>query len=108
MPLRLNPVRGLVLGLTLVAAPPAIAQDGVLDATGMGVYALEETVMQAARETVSSDRRKAARVAPAPSRLAYTPSMERRRANLANFVAKSRKVDPAARRGWKRSWPRPT
>jgi hypothetical protein len=83
----------LSLGL-LLATTPALAQDGVLDATGMGVYALEETVMQAARETVSSDRRKAARVAPAPSRLAYTPSMERRRANLAAFVAKSRKVDP--------------
>jgi hypothetical protein len=95
MRFRLSAVRGLVLGLALLAAaPPAIAQDGVLDATGMSVYALEETVMQAARETVSSDRRKAARVAPAPSRLAYTPSMERRRANLASFVAKSRKVDP--------------
>jgi hypothetical protein len=95
MRFRLNSVRGVVLGLALVAVPPPTkAQDGVLDMTGMGIYAMEETVMQAARETVSSDRRKAARVAPAPVRLTYKPSMERRRANLASFVAKSRKVDP--------------
>lgn len=87
-------LRGLVLGLA-VAATPALAQDGVLDLNGVGIYAMEETVMQAARETVSPARRSAPRVAPAPADLTYKPSMERRRANLARFVAKSRKVDPA-------------
>ena len=90
---RIHRLRALALGLVLVATPAA-AQDGVLDMTGMGIYAMEETVMQAARETVTDARRKAPRVAPAPARLAYRPSMERRRANLARFVAKSRKVDP--------------
>lgn len=93
MRLPLARLRVLALGLVLVATP-AVAQDGVLDMTGMGIYAMEETVMQAARETVTDARRKTPRVAPAPARLAYTPSMERRRANLARFVAKSRKVDP--------------
>ena len=82
----------------LLAAPvPAAAQDpgGVLDMTGMGIYAMEETVMQAARESVAHPRGRA-RVAPAPAaRLTYRPSMERRRANFAMFVAKSRKKDPA-------------
>lgn len=93
MRLHFHGLRGLVLGLA-VAATPALAQDGVLDMTGMGIYAMEETVMQAARETVTPDRRARPRVAPAPASLTYKPSMERRRANLARFVARSRGADP--------------
>lgn len=93
MRLYFHGLRGLVLGLA-VAVTPALAQDGVLDMTGMGIYAMEETVMQAARETVTDARRAKPHVAPAPARLTYKPSMERRRANLARFVARSRKADP--------------
>jgi hypothetical protein len=87
-------IRPLCLALCLLVAAPAMAQDGVLDMTGVGIYAMEETVMQAARETVTDARRAPARVAPAPVSLNFTPSMERRRANLARFVARSRKADP--------------
>ena len=94
MRLRIRRLHGMAVAL-LLAATPAAAQDGVLDSTGMGVYALEETVMQAARETVTRpSRREGPRVVPAPARLTYRPSMERRRANAARFVAKSRKRDP--------------
>jgi len=92
MRLRIRPLC-LALGL-LLAASPSWAQDGVLDMTGMGIYAMEETVMQAARETVTNGRRSPVHVAPASASLTYKPSMERRRANLARFIAKSRKVDP--------------
>jgi hypothetical protein len=85
------------IGLIVAAlATPAVSQDagGVLDMTGMGIYAMEETVMQAARETVTRPHGRA-RAAPAPAgRLTYRPSLERRRANFAMFVAKSRKKDP--------------
>ena len=74
----------------------AIAQDtGAMDMTGMGIYAMEDSVMQAAQETVSKSRRGGARVAPAaPKRLTYIPSVERRRANFARFVAKMRETNP--------------
>lgn len=80
-----------------MGASPAAAQDGVLDMTGMGIYAMEESVMQAARETVARPRR----AAPAPStaasanaKLTYQPSKQRQRANAARFVAKARSRDP--------------
>jgi hypothetical protein len=90
--------RSILFALMVAAlATPAASQDdpgGVLDMTGMGIYAMEETVMQAARESVARPRNRA-RIAPAPAaRLTYKPSMERRRANFATFVAKSRKKDP--------------
>lgn len=85
----------LVLLLTGFAAPAAAQEFSAMDMTGMGIYAMEDSVMEAAGETVSTTRRGQARVAPAPTvRLTYKPSMERRRANFAQFVAKSRKKDP--------------
>jgi hypothetical protein len=85
----------LALLLTGLAGP-AVAQDfSAMDMTGMGIYAMEDSVMEAAGETVSNNRRGHARIAPAPTvRLTYKPSMERRRANFAQFVEKSRKKDP--------------
>lgn len=83
-----------VIACALLFSTSARAQDGVLDMTGMGIYAMEETVMQAARETVSRPTARAARVAPASGLLTYRPSMEQRRANAARFVAKARKRDP--------------
>jgi hypothetical protein len=77
-------------------AVPAASQDagGVLDLTGVGIYAMEEAVMQAAQETTTRPRARQ-RPAPAPTaRLSYTPSMARRRANLAMFVERSRRKDP--------------
>lgn len=86
----------LPLGLAVLIVPGAAAgQDpgGVLDMTGMGIYAMEETVMQAARETVARPPSRARSASPS-ARLTYRPSLERRRANFAMFVAKSRKRDP--------------
>lgn len=85
----------LILLLAGLAAPAAAQEFSAMDMTGMGIYAMEDSVMEAAGETVASTRRGQARVAPARNvRLTYTPSMERRRANFAQFVAKSRKKDP--------------
>lgn len=85
----------LVLLLAGLAAPAAAQEFSAMDMTGMGIYAMEDSVMEAAGETVASTRRGQARVAPARNvQLTYTPSMERRRANFAQFVAKSRKKDP--------------
>lgn len=85
----------LVLLLTGISAPAAAQEFSAMDMTGMGIYAMEDSVMEAAGETVSTTRRGQARVAPTRNvRLTYTPSMERRRANFAQFVAKSRKKDP--------------
>jgi hypothetical protein len=87
----------LAFVLVLFALPvSAVAQDsGVLDMTGIGIYAMEETVMQAAQETVSKSRRGQARIAPAPTgKLTYSPSIERRRINFARFIAKARETDP--------------
>ena len=85
-----------VLLLTGLAAPAAAQEFSAMDMTGMGIYAMEDSVMDAAGDSVSSNRRGHARVAPVPAtvRLTYKPSMERRRANFAQFVAKSRKQDP--------------
>lgn len=86
-----------VCGMAVVAALvvwPAAAQDGVLDMTGMGIYAMEESVMQAARETVSQPARTTPRMAPTSARLTFQPSLERRRANAARFVARSQRRDP--------------
>lgn len=85
----------LILLLAGFAAPAAAQEFSAMDMTGMGIYAMEDSVMEAAGETVSTTRRGHARVAPVPTvRLTYKPSMERRRANFAQFVEKSRKKDP--------------
>ncbi|MCW4460627.1 DUF1980 domain-containing protein [Sphingomonas sp. BT-65] len=77
-------------------AVPAAAQDSsAMDMTGMGIYAMEDSVTEAAKETVSSTRRGGTRGVPAPAvQLTYKPSIERRRANFAQFVEKSRRKDP--------------
>lgn len=88
--------RSTAIALAAALATPAASQEvgGVMDMTGMGIYAMEETVMQAARESAARPRSHA-QAAPTPAgRLTYRPSMERRRANFAMFVAKSRKKDP--------------
>ncbi|MDV3457228.1 DUF6683 family protein [Sphingomonas sp. HF-S4] len=85
--------------LTGVAAPAAAQDFAAMDMTGMGIYAMEDSVMDAARGSVSSNRRGSgrARVAPAPAvRLTYKPSLERRRANFAQFIEKTRKKNPQA------------
>lgn len=88
------------LGLSLLLAlalPPAVAQDagGVLDMTGMGIYAMEDAVMEAAQESVSKRRRDPGPPVQRAAKLTrYTPSAERRRDNLARFVAKTRAKDP--------------
>ena len=96
-----HPLRSRRAMLALLMAGlgvPAAGQDagGVLDMTGVGIYAMEEAVMQAAQETTTRSRpRPRTDAAPAPAgQLTYTPSMSRRRANLANFVQRSRKKDP--------------
>lgn len=91
-------VRILTIASALALASPAAAQDGV-DWGGLMSGIAHGTAMdEAAQESVSVNRRGgsgSARIAPAPAvRLTYKPSMERRRANFAQFVAKTRKKDP--------------
>lgn len=84
---------GALAALLLATTAPAAAQEvgGVLDMTGMGIYAMEDAVMEAAQESVTSPRK----ASPATAKLTrYTPSAERRRANLARFVDKVRARDP--------------
>lgn len=79
------------------SAGAAIAQDvgGAMDMTGMGIYAMEDSVMDAAQGTVTRSGPAARRsVRPAAVRLDFRPSIEQRKKNLAQFVAKSRKRDP--------------
>ncbi|HVJ03349.1 MAG TPA: DUF6683 family protein [Sphingomonas sp.] len=80
--------------LMAASAGSVAAQDvgGVLDMTGMGIYAMEDAVMEAAQESVSGRRA----TSPVTAKLTrYAPSAERRRANLARFVEKTRTRDPA-------------
>jgi hypothetical protein len=89
----------LILLLSGLAAPAAAQDFAAMDMTGMGIYAMEDSVTEAARDTVSSTRRGSGRTRaiPAPSvRLTYKPSIERRRANFAQFVEKTRKKNPEA------------
>lgn len=90
--------RIFTIASALALASPAAAQDGV-DWGGLMSGIAHGTAMdEAAQESVSVNRRGRSgnmRVAPAPAvRLTYKPSMERRRANFAQFVAKTRKKDP--------------
>ncbi|MGV3616451.1 MAG: DUF6683 family protein [Fimbriimonas sp.] len=84
-----------VVALGLAAFAFAKPQDvgGVLDMTGMGIYAMEDAVMDAARET---DKVKAKKP---PVSLAFTPSAPRRRENLKAFLAKMRTKDPKTAAG---------
>lgn len=90
--------RRLLSAAALLITPPALAQDvgGAMDMTGMGIYAMEDTMREAAGEATSRSR--SSLQAPVPraqaARLTYTPSLERRRRNLAQFVAKTRAKDP--------------
>lgn len=93
--------RRAILALLMAGmAVPAASQDvgGAMDMTGIGIYAMEDAVMQAAQETTTRSRaRQIATPTPTPTpvaQLTYTPSMARRRANLAAFVERSRKRDP--------------
>lgn len=85
----------------LLLAPAAKAQDtgAAMDMTGMGIYAMEEAVKEAARETnpaVKRSVRNATSVRQKAARLSFTPSLERRRANLSRFVAATRATNPQA------------
>jgi hypothetical protein len=91
--------RILTIASALALAAPAAAQDGVDWGGLMSGIATGTAMDEAAQESVSVNRRGGGsartRVAPAPVvRLTYKPSMERRRANFAQFVAKTRKKDP--------------
>lgn len=83
--------------LLLVGAAPATAQEGV-DWGGLMMGIAHGTAMdEAARDSVTESRRAGAGKAPvATASLRYKPSLERRRANLARFVARTRERDPQA------------
>lgn len=87
----------LLLVALLVPGVPVPAQDvgGAMDMTGMGIYAMEDSVMEAAQESV---RRRDEEPTPLAQNTAvlmsYTPSAKRRRENLARFVAKTRAKYP--------------
>jgi len=85
----------VLAGGALLTALPSAAQEGV-DWGGLMAGIAHGTAMdEAAQESVSSNRRSETRATPAPSvKLTYTPSIERRRANFARFVEKSRAKDP--------------
>jgi hypothetical protein len=83
----------LVAGL----GAPAAAQDGVDWGGLMAGIAHGTATDQAAQQSVASRRSTTApKPAPATStaKLTYTPSLERRRANLAQFIERSRRKDP--------------
>lgn len=94
------PRHALTLVLTLVVAvtaSSASAQEGV-DWGGLMAGIAHGTAMdEAAQESVTAKRRRSAsaRTLPAPvARLTYAPSVEQRRKDLTQFVARSRKSDP--------------
>ncbi|WP_158298785.1 DUF6683 family protein [Sphingomonas psychrotolerans] len=89
-----NAIRLAIGSLLIGCATPAAAQEGV-DWSGLMMGIAHGTAMdEAARESVSSDRRTEARRPAATTSLTYRPSLERRRANYARFVAKARAQDP--------------
>jgi hypothetical protein len=86
----------LTLIAGLIAPLPAGAQEGV-DWGGLMAGIAHGTAMdEAAGESVTKRQRGARRTTTAAplARLTYAPSIERRRRNLAQFVAKSRRGDP--------------
>jgi hypothetical protein len=94
--------RTLLLSLLTIAGTGAMpaaarAQDGAaVDMTGMGIYAMEDSVMEAAGRSVT--RRAPGAAAPAravsPAAFAYRPSQEVRRRNVAGFVKKLTAANP--------------
>lgn len=94
--------RTLLLSLLTIAGTGAVpaavrAQDGAaVDMTGMGIYAMEDSVMEAAGRSVA--RRAPGAAAPAravsPAAFAYRPSQEVRRRNVAGFVKKLTAANP--------------
>lgn len=87
--------------LLLVSTSAIHAQDDIgaaVDMTGMGILAMEESVMQAARETVKKPpRTRPSKVTQSSTAgFTFTPSAARRRANLAQFVARTRAKNPQA------------
>lgn len=91
-----RPPFALALAVALAAPLPVAAQEGV-DWSGLMMGIAHGTAMdEAAQESVSQDRRAAARTPLPTASLTYTPSPERRRANYAHFIAKARARDPQA------------
>lgn len=79
-----------------MASLPAAAQEGV-DWSGLMAGIAHGTAMdEAAQESVTPKQRDSGRAITAVplARLTYAPSIEQRRRNLAQLVAKSRKHDP--------------
>src|SRR4051812_26772670 len=94
----LTPLFGL---LALLAAPGvAHAQDGVDWGGLMGGIAHDSAAEEMARGSSRAERYSRDRFDPSPlprqevGRLTFRPSMERRRANIAQFVQRTRKRDP--------------
>ncbi|MFC4254124.1 hypothetical protein GRI97_01725 [Altererythrobacter xixiisoli] len=90
----------------MLFAMPAGAQDwdagAAVDMTGMGIYAMEDAVMEAAREGSGASGNNAAVPRASQSRtpadaagFRFTPSAETRRAVQAQMVSKTREVDAA-------------
>lgn len=90
--------RSIVASAVLLTSTGLRAQDGAaMDMTGMGLYAMEDSVMASAQSTVTRSHHATPRATPRVSigRMAYAPSIERRRRNFAQFVARTRAKDPA-------------
>ncbi|NIJ22172.1 hypothetical protein FHS95_003887 [Sphingomonas naasensis] len=89
-----NRAIGLIAPLLIGGATPAAAQEGV-DWSGLMMGIAHGTAMdEAAQESVTKDRRVEASKPRPTASLRFTPSLERRRANYARFVAKARARDP--------------
>ena len=88
-------IRFAIGALLLGCATPATAQEGV-DWGGLMAGIAHGTAMdEAAQESVSENRPAAEARAPASTlRLTYKPSLDRRRANFARFIAKAHAQDP--------------
>ncbi|WP_404333678.1 DUF6683 family protein [Sphingomonas sp. MMS12-HWE2-04] len=86
---------GLALAISAVVATPACAQDVWSWSVLVPSYAQTDILSTMLREDINRrDTTPAPPRAAAPVRLRYTPSPARRSANLARFVAKTRKVNP--------------
>lgn len=85
-----------VIAIALIRPTVARSQDGAaMDMTGMGIYAMEDAVMEAASETVKGQRSTSPTKKPSAP-LTYKPSVEQRQRNQAQFIAKSKAKDPKA------------
>ena len=88
-------IRFAIGALLLGCATPAVPQEGV-DWGGLMAGIAHGTAMdEAAQESVSENRRAPEARAPVPTlHLTYKPSLDRRRANFARFIAKAHARDP--------------